>query len=147
MPRASAEARAAARHRAGGGEPPGPPEWLTEAAAGIWRAICAAKPADWFDAGNRPLLAAYCATLARLRDLHVALAAMPVDAKGAAFMEQRVQGMAGSAVMLATKLRLTVQAAVRRDAGILAEKGPGEGVADDPLLGGKVVPIGRGRRD
>jgi hypothetical protein len=107
----------------------------------------AAKPLGWFDAGSLPLLAAYCATLARLRDLHTLLAATPVDARGAAHMEQRIMGLTASAVALATKLRLTVQAAVRRDSAMLAERGPGEEAASDPLLGGKVVALRPAGRD
>jgi hypothetical protein len=107
----------------------------------------AAKPLGWFDAGSLPLLALLCATLARLRTLHVLLAATPVDAKGAGYLEQRIMGLTASAVTLATKLRLTTQGSVRRDAGILSETGPGEEAASDPLLGGKVVALRPAGRD
>jgi hypothetical protein len=101
----------------------------------------------WFDAGSLPLLALYCATLARLRTLHVLLAATPPAAKGAGHLEQRVMGLTASAVTLATKLRLTTQGLVRRDSAMLAERGPGEEAASDPLLGGKVVALRPARRD
>jgi phage terminase small subunit len=60
MPRSSAEERAAKAYRAGG-KRPAPPAFLNEEAAATWRKIVAAKPLGWFDEGNLPLLALYCA--------------------------------------------------------------------------------------
>lgn len=143
MPRASAEARAAAAHRAGGRRP-APPAWLDPEAQGHWRAIVAEKPLGWFDCGSLPLLAQYCATLVRARQLAQRLAEVEPDEKGAQALEVRLMGVNGSCLSLATKLRLSVQAAVDRRSRMLDESGPGEEVAADPLLGGKVVKLRRG---
>lgn len=138
MPRASAEGRAASAYRAGA-KRPSPPAGLASEPAAEWRSIVAAKPLGWFDAGSLPLLETYCVTLARLRELHALLAETPPGEKGAAFLEQRIMGLNGSCAMLATKLRLSVQAAVDRRSRMLDEAGEGEKAAADPLLGGKVV--------
>lgn len=140
MPRASAEARAATAQRAGSKRPE-PPEWLNEEAAGHWRRIVADKPLGWFDAGSLPLLAQYCASLVRARQLAEQLeAVLPAD-KGAQALEVRLMGLNGSCATLATKLRLAVQSAVDRKSRMLDESGPGEETAADPLLGGKVIPL------
>lgn len=140
MPRASAEARAAAAFRAGA-KRPAPPAWLCAEAAAHWRRIVGDKPIGWFDAGSLPLLAQYCATLVRARQLAEAVAAVPPDAKGAQALEVRLMGVNGSCISLATKLRLSVQAGVDRKSRLLDERGPGEVAAADPLLGGKVVAL------
>lgn len=140
MPRASAESRAAAALRAGGHRPE-PPDWLTAEARGHWRRIVASKPLGWFDAGSLPLLAQYCATLVRARELAELLAEGAADQKGQQQLEVRLMGMNGSCLNLATKLRLSVQSAVDRKSRLLDESGPGEEVAADPLLGGKVVAL------
>ena len=138
MPRASAEARAAAAQRAGGKRQQ-PPEWLSDEARAHWRRIVAAKPLGWFDDGRLPLLAEYCETLVRARQLAERLAEVPPDEKGAQALEVRLMGVNGSCLSLATKLRLSVQSAVDRRSRMLDESGPGEEAAGDPLLGGKVV--------
>lgn len=142
MPRASAEGRAAAAYRAGG-KRPAPPAWLNAEAKTHWRRIVAEKPLGWFDAGSLPLLAQYCATLVRARELAERLEALPADKKGAQALEVRLMGVNGSCLSLATKLRLSVQAAVDRRSRMLDEEGPGEEPASDPLLGGKVVKLRR----
>lgn len=140
MPRASAESRAAAAFRAGA-KLPAPPDWLDEEARAHWRGIVASKPLGWFDAGSLPLLAQYCATLVRARQITEHIATVPLDEKGAYAAEVRLQGLNGSCLALATKLRLTVQSSVDRKSRLLDESGPGEEVAADPLLGGKVVAL------
>jgi hypothetical protein len=138
MPRASAEGRAATAHRAGGRRPD-PPDWLSVEARAHWRRIVSEKPLGWFDAGSLPLLAQYCATLVRAQELAELLVAGAADQKGQQQLEVRLMGMNGSCLSLATKLRLSVQSAVDRKSRMLDESGPGEEVASDPLLGGKVV--------
>lgn len=142
MPRASADARAAAAHRAGG-KRPSAPDWLNAEASAHWRRIVAEKPLGWFDAGSLPLLAQYCATLVRARQLAERLANVEPDVKGAQALEVRLMGVNGSCLSLATKLRLSVQSGVDRKSRMLDESGPGEEAAADPLLGGKVVRLKR----
>lgn len=138
MPRASAEGRAATAYRAGA-KRPAPPAWLLPEAAATWRQIVGAKPLGWFDAGSLPLLAQYCATLVRARELAEQLVVVPPREKGAQALEVRLMGVNGSCATLATKLRLSVQSAVDRKSRMLDEAGEGEEAAADPLLGGKVV--------
>jgi hypothetical protein len=101
----------------------------------------AAKPLGWFDPGSLPLLAQYCATLVRARELAEMLTVIAPDEKGAQALEVRLMGVNGSCLALATKLRLTTQSAVDRRSRMLDEVGPGEEAAADPLLGGKVVKL------
>lgn len=143
MPRASAEGRAAAAYRAGA-KRPAAPAWLDAEAQAHWRRIISEKPLGWFDGGSLPLLAQYCATLVRARQLAERLSAVDPDEKGAQALEVRLMGVNGSCLSLATKLRLSVQAGVDRRSRMLDEGGPGEEVAADPLLGGKVVKLRRG---
>jgi hypothetical protein len=99
----------------------------------------AAKPLGWFDAGNLPLLGLYCVTLERARLLSALLAATAVTDKVAHGLEIRLMGLNCSCATLATKLWLSVQAAVHRQSRMLDERGPGETAAADPLLGGRVI--------
>lgn len=138
MPRASAEERAARAFRVGGKRPPAPAHLSTDAAA-TWRQIIAVKPLGWFDAGSLPLLELYCLTLERAHLVATRVAATDVSDKNAHGLEIRLMGLNASCATLATKLRLSVQAAVHRHSRMLDERGPGEGAAADPLLGGKVV--------
>lgn len=140
MPRASAEARSAAALRAGG-KRPDPPASLSEDAAALWRQIMADKPLGWFDAGALPLLRLYCVTATRAEEVERLLIATDVAADDAGEVEKRLVKLNGSCTTLATKLRLSVQAAVDRRSRMLDENGPGEELAADPLLGGKVVQL------
>lgn len=131
----SAEARSAAGFRSGGGEYAAPPETLNIREQEIWNSIIRSKPADWFDAGSLLLLARYCVGMNQAEKLEEILRATPTeDAKR---LETRVITLYGSLVTLATKLRLSVQAAVDRRSRILDEKGPGEQEDKNRLLGGK----------
>lgn len=138
MPRLSAEARAGAALRAGDHRRP-PPKGLCAAARRIWCEIVAERPADWFDAGSAPLLRLYCTLSVYCERLE------PLVAEGDPAAAKELRKTSGTLTTLATKLRLSVQAVVRRDAGKLNERGPGL----LPLLGGNAVafPIrGRGGR-
>jgi hypothetical protein len=59
MPRRSADDLATRRARRPDPKPPAPPAGLTLPAQRLWKAIVAAKPAGWFDAGALPTLAEY----------------------------------------------------------------------------------------
>lgn len=132
MPRISAEARAASAYAVGGRHPP-PPKDLFPEEAKLWRDIVKAKPLGWFDAGSLPLLAQYC------RSVPIAIKAAE-EARGSVDKDaiSNLAKLNTSIAMLATKLRLSVQAAVDRRNRMLDEEGTGK-KADDTLLGGKAV--------
>jgi hypothetical protein len=107
----------------------------------VWREIVASKSVDWFDAGSRILLEAYCETAVHARAIAKRLDRLrKAGAWGEAKpWERRYAQMSGTLTTLATKLRLSVQALVdRRSRGIL-ERGPGEKASRDRLLGGAAV--------
>jgi hypothetical protein len=65
MPRQSVEARTAAVWRSKSRKSlPEPPEHLSQEARKLWARILASKPSDWFEEGNLPILAQYCALVA-----------------------------------------------------------------------------------
>jgi hypothetical protein len=134
MPRASAEARSAVAFHAGAG-PPVPPEALTDAEKMIWRAIVSSKPIGWFDPGSLQLLEQYCGTLIEAKAVLADLRKAPEKAKRSLRME--LNHLNTSCCMLATKLRLSVQAAIDRRSKMLDEKN--DSTAEDKLLGGKAV--------
>jgi hypothetical protein len=143
MPRISAEARAAAAFRAGAAPPPAPPN-LSRDAATVWAEIVASKPVDWFDPGARILLECYCET-----SVHARAIAKRLDRwrrtgtlEEARSWEKRYALLIGSLVMLATKLRLTVQALIDRRSRAILERGnlePPRAGRHDRLLGGEAV--------
>lgn len=124
MPRLSADARAAANFRTGGGLPP--PKGLSPQARQLWRAIVASRAPDHFDAGCAGLLRLYVVLLTYAEAVEARLAAGDRKAPG------ELRRTAATLVTLATKLRLSVQAHIRRDAAILTERG----APLSPLLGG-----------
>ncbi len=143
MPRQSAADRSGALYRAGV-LPPEPPARLDQEAAQIWRDVVASKPVDRFDAGACVLLEEFCQAAVHTRALNRKITALrkrhdwfELDA-----FERRAVRATARLTMLATKLRLSIQAAVDRRSRALDEKGPGA-AADDPLLGGSAV---HGRR-
>ena len=126
MPRLSAEARAAATWRAGGG-PPKPPKHLSRAAKAMWREIVASRPADYFGPGSTQLLESFVVAVLAARELATAVEASPTD-KAAA---DAWLAMVKVETALATKLRLAVSSAIKPHSGALNERG-----AHHPLIGG-----------
>ena len=138
MPRMSAEARSAAAFRAGGGEYPPPPAGMSFREQEFWNAIVKSKPIDWFDPGSLPLLARYCVLTHQAEKLEEILRDTPTAEAGR--VEARIIALNGNLVTIATKLRLSVQAAVDRHSRMLGEKGHGEDdPKDDGLLGGNAA--------
>jgi hypothetical protein len=92
-------------------ERPQPPSELTRQEAGIWNAIVAAEPAEWFTVATRPLLAQYCRHVVQAQRLGELLA----DPAHTAFLEdydkllamQRRESQTMAA--LARAMRLTQQ--------------------------------------
>jgi len=134
MPRQSPEARAASLFLPGA-QAPEPPADLAPAEAQLWLAIVQAKPAGWFDAGSLHLLTLYVRTaVLAARVAAAAAAADDVTSPASGRLCRRLVALNTSAVGLASRLRLTVQASVHRRSGMLSEPGAG---APAPLLGGR----------
>lgn len=133
MPRISAENRGAIAYRSGSKPPPAPARLDPEAAA-IWRVVVRSKPLGWFDASSLALLELYCTTLVKARQVAVELAPLEVRTPGVERLERRLIRLNSNTIALATKLRLTVQAAVNRRSRMLDEAGVGDHF--DGLLGG-----------
>jgi phage terminase small subunit len=135
MARKSLEARAATVWRAGGNPPP-PPSELSDEAQQVWVRVAASKSPDWFDDGNLALLESYCDLTARMRAARAALdeagTTQPGKLGPAPSAELRVVEIINrQLVVLATKLRLTIQSALRGDSGRVSER-----PKINPLLGG-----------
>lgn len=106
-----------------------PPPDLSAEQAEIWASIIVTKPADWFDAGTAPVLAAYCRAVVESRKIAALVEAMTADMllldDGLARYKElrKVQGaLAGEVNTLARAMRLTQQAKYRADAAFAAEK-------------------------
>lgn len=137
MPRISAEARSAGAYRAGG-KPPAPPRDISPEAAKVWREIANGKPVGWFDAGSLVLLRQYCETTVEARRFAALLAGEFDSLDDRIEVGKHIVRLNGNLTTMATKLRLSVQAAVDRRNRILDEDGAGA-KAGDKLLGGKAV--------
>lgn len=134
MPRASAEAVAAARFRASpAGRHPEPPKGLSEDAASIWREVVECRPVDFFRPGALHLLETFCVTMAAFRE-NAALLAQ--DAQNDDVIA-RVSKLSGSLTTLATKLRISVQASTRPEDAISKESETQASTSS--LLGGHAV--------
>lgn len=111
----------------------------------MWKTVVAAKPADWWDDGNLLLLESYCDIVVRLRRARVDLDKYgdiqeTKLGRGPSAELQVVDKLNKQMVALATKLRLTIQSALRGDSAKVKERGPG---IDDNLLGGNVTALRR----
>lgn len=90
---------------------PQPPEHLSDAARAVWDSVTAGRPADFFDAGARPLLEAFCVATAEHRRLLVRLETLdPVnDSDAYGKLTRMLDAHAGRLGTLGTKLRLSKQ--------------------------------------
>ena len=130
MPRISAEARSAAAFRRGGLAPE-PPAYLPKEARALWYAITRSRPVDYFDAGSAVLLESYVVFAIHGRAVLKHMATAGENDTGR--LTRQAALIASILCMLATKLRLSVQARVGSKDRILDED---NAVADDDLLGG-----------
>ena len=135
MPRKSSEALAAATWLAGG-KPPAPPRDLQREERDLWRRIVEARPPDFFQEGARQLLANYVRTLVQLGRAMDTVAALDPASDRDAYAQAvgTAAKLNAMAVALATKLRLSIQSAIRTDSGKTNEGG-----SADPLLFGSNV--------
>ena len=130
MPRLSDEARGAAAWRRGG-QAPEPPSYLPKEARALWHAITRSRPVDFFDAGSAVLLENYIVFAVHSRAVFKRLAAASEADSGR--LTRQAALIASVLSMLATKLRISVQARVGSRASLLDEGSP---EAADDLLGG-----------
>lgn len=136
MPRKSADARGTLAV-ASAGTPRAPRELSSEAKA-HWKRIVESRPADFFSEGNIQLLAQYCRLLVQLDRATAVVEEVPP--LGEAFSEAvaTMTKLNIACIQLATKLRLTIQSALRGD---YAKNG--ERAKPSPLLGGNVTALKR----
>lgn len=123
MPRLSAADRAATFQRAGF-QKPQPPAGLSDKASALWREIVSCRPADFFAPGNLSLLHQYCQLSVILREVTDRLEsdiAEGVDPAECESQMRAVTKMTHTTMVLATKLRLTVQNTTHPRSGILSE--------------------------
>src|SRR4029077_8465266 len=121
MPRTSADERAASFYRAGR-KSPAPPRVLSTRAKWIWRSIVAAKPIDWFDAGQLGLLADHCETQTRLEEVWARLRRYPVGWREGRLLMVELRILRGNYATSARLLRLTVQQTTERHSTKIAER-------------------------
>jgi hypothetical protein len=112
---------------------------LSVPAKRLWSEITSDRPADFFRPGSFELLELYCELTIRLRGAVKELKA--VSAEDCPVKLRAVKDLSTVLVVLATKLRLTIQADVdRRARGKLSERGDSPLDAPiDPLIGGRAV--------
>src|SRR4029077_15373335 len=139
MPRTSAEERAASFYRAGR-KSAAAPRVLSTRAKYIWRSIVAAKPIDWFDAGNFGWLADHCETQARLEEVWARLRRYPVGSREGRELLVDLRTLRGNYLKAAMSLRLTVQYAVERRSTMAGETQQA-GTTNELLGGGAVRPF------
>jgi hypothetical protein len=105
------------------------PDELTADQAATWRAVVAARPVDWFDAGSAPLLAAYCRSVDAQRVLVTAIDAFDVHtlstSEGSATYRRLLalqKQQAELAIRLATAMRLSQHSRRSVDAAATAAR-------------------------
>jgi hypothetical protein len=97
-----------------GPKPPKPPRELGPAAAKLWRAIAADRPADWFTPATLRLLQRFCRTAIYAERLHDGLDREPVGSETAVVLFKQTMNANASLGILASKMRLSTQIAVER---------------------------------
>ena len=105
-----------------------PPHDLSAEQSEVWGAVVATKPADWFDAGSVPLLAAYCRAVVESRKVSALVESMTADMlllddglKRYKDLRRLQAELSGEVNTLARAMRLTQQARYRADAAAVAD--------------------------
>jgi hypothetical protein len=141
MPRISPEARSAAAWRAQGVHPE-PPKHLSQKAKAVWQEIVGCRPVDFFKPGALHLLEQLCVMVVAARMIGVIVEKNPLDEDAAKAYTNYAQRCA----MHCQKLRLSIQSALRTEAGELDEAEPSEAGKDTSAvrwLAGDHGPPGR----
>ncbi len=137
MPRISAEARSAAAWRQGGKHPQPPKEFDADEKA-VWREIVECRPVDFFQPGALHLLEQLCVATVAARKVAAIVRERPGNSEAA----KLYLSYAHQCAMHCTKLRLSIQSALRTESGKLDEREPtakGQNGRSDVLFGGDVV--------
>lgn len=105
------------------------PEDLSAEQADVWAQVVATKPADWWDAGSVPILAAYCRAVVESRKVSALVESMTADMllldDGLLRYKElrKIQGaLSGEVNTLARAMRLTQQARYAKDAAAVANR-------------------------
>ena len=105
-----------------------PPTDLSAEQADVWASVVVTKPADWFDAGSVPLLAAYCRAVVESRKVAALVESMTGDMlllddglKRYKDLRRLQAELSGEVNTLARAMRLTQQAKYRADAASVAD--------------------------
>ena len=133
MPRISAEARGVSAFQPNA-KPHMAPKTLTPDERKVWYDIVNSKPHDWFDAGSLILLERYCVLAVDAREMTAQMRAAP-NASLRSIIRKELVHTTVAIGNIATRCRLSVQAAIDRRSMVLDEKGAGDD-EDDGLLGG-----------
>jgi hypothetical protein len=120
------------------------PSELSKEQAGIWNAVVAAEPADWFSGSTRPLLVQFCRHIIAARRVAEMVATLEADiATKSAEQSERLAVMLSAAkaldrllkmqeresraiASLATKMRITQQATTNHRGNKIEAKKPWE---------------------
>jgi hypothetical protein len=104
------------------------PQDLTAEQADVWASVVVTKPADWFDAGSVPILAAYCRAVVESRKVAALVESMTsamllLDDGLKRYKDlRRLQAeLSGEVNTLARAMRLTQQSKYRADAAAVAD--------------------------
>ena len=141
MPRISPEARSGAAWRAQGVHPE-PPKNLSQPAKAVWQEIVGCRPVDFFKPGALHLLEQLCVMVVAARTIGQIVEENPLDEDAAKAYTTYAQRCA----MHCQKLRLSIQSALRTEAGELNEEEPSEAGKDTSAvrwLAGDHGPPGR----
>lgn len=115
------------------------PRELSSEAKAHWKRIVESRPADFFSEGNIQLLAQYCRLLVQLDRSTERVEALPTeDVEGYGVAVATMTKLNIACIQLATKLRLTIQSALRGDYAKNSER-----AKPSPLLGGNVTALKR----
>ena len=105
-----------------------PPTDLSAEQADVWASVVVTKPADWFDAGSVPLLAAYCRAVVESRKVAFLVESMTAEMlllddglKRYKDLRRLQAELSGEVNTLARAMRLTQQAKYRADAASVAD--------------------------
>ena len=104
----------------------------------MWKSIVECRPSDFFSPGNLELLEQYCETTILLRGVQAELQSAPMNAETL----KLVKDYTTMCIAMATKLRLTIQSALRGDMKKASETFANNG-PDPGLLASNVVSIGK----
>jgi hypothetical protein len=134
MPRRSAADLAAERWRSGGLHPK-PRRGMGEPARKLWREVVEARPPAFFMSGTQNLLRTFVEVSVALEAMGPRMLAAPDDAR----LLRRMAILANLQVLLASKLRLTVQSVLRGDKAAVWERSEPPRPERPDLLGGRAA--------